>query len=88
MVINSINLTRLRGYSRRGQTAATEYLVERPSGRRAPADLAILAANTAHLVYDGRRAARASHDQYHEATGDEVRRRGCGASACSARATR
>jgi len=79
MVIDSINLTRLRGYFEAGDTAsATEYLVEEVERlARAGAEVAILAANTAHLVFDEVSArARIPMISIVEATGDEVRRLG------------
>jgi aspartate racemase len=79
MVIDSINLTRLRGYFEAGDNAsATEYLVEEV-GRleRSGAEVAILAANTAHLVFDQVSArARIPMISIVEATGDETRRLG------------
>ena len=79
IVIDSIDLTRLRGYFEVGDhAAATEYLVEEVRRlERAGAGVAILAANTAHLVFDQVAAqVRVPMISIVEATGDEVRRLG------------
>ncbi len=79
MVIDSIDLTRLRGYFEAGDNAAaTAYLIEEVRRlERAGVEVAILAANTAHLVFDAvSAAARIPMISIVEATGDEVRRLG------------
>ena len=79
MVIDSIDLTRLRGYFEVGDNAsATEYLVEEVERlARSGAGMAILAANTAHLVFDPVAArSRIPMISIVEATADEVLRLG------------
>ncbi|HKQ97363.1 MAG TPA: amino acid racemase [Candidatus Polarisedimenticolia bacterium] len=79
MVITSIDLTRLRGYFEVGDLAsAAAYQVEEVERlAQAGAQFAILAANTAHLVFDEvARRSRLPMISIVEATADDVQRRG------------